>query len=127
MNWFCAYMACAITFDYIMCMTLFMAIIVAHERRDQARGVPAVAYERAAAETSPLPGTRTRYNRRYNRNNREQQLGIDGRQAGGPRERFNSRPPREASTQTPEDSTETLKKDSTETLKRVQRRPRRVG
>ena len=55
-NWFCAYMACAITFDYIMCMTLFMAIIVAHERRDQARGVPAVAYERAAAETSPLPG-----------------------------------------------------------------------
>ena len=55
MNWFCAYMACAITFDYIMCMTLFMAIIVAHERRDQARGVPAVAYERSAAETSPLP------------------------------------------------------------------------
>ena len=58
---------------------------------------------------------------RYNRNNRKQQLGIDGRQAGGPRERFNTDPPRprEASTQTlKKDSTETLKKDSTETLKR---------
>ena len=90
MNWFCAYMACAITFDYIMCMTLFMAIIVAHERRDQARGVPAVAYDRAAAETSPLPGLELDTIEGTIETTGTQQLGIDGRQAGGPRERFNT-------------------------------------
>ena len=98
-NWFCAYMACAITFDYIMCMTLFMAIIVAHERRDQARGVPAVAYERAAAETSPLPGLEL--------DTIEGTIETTGASAGTP----------EDSTETPEASTETPKKGSTETPK----------
>lgn len=106
MNWFCAYMACAITFDYIMCMTLFMAIIVAHERRDQARGVPAVAYERSAAETSPLPGFELDTIETTGSNN---SVSTVAKLVG----------PEKGSTQTPKkDSTETLKKDSTETLKK---------
>ena len=114
MNWFCAYMACAITFDYIMCMTLFMAIIVAHERRDQARGVPAVAYERAAAETSPLPGLEL--------DTIEGTIGTTGRNNSGSTvaklvgpEKGSTQTPKalagtpEDSTQTPEASTETPK------------------
>ena len=113
MNWFCAYMACAITFDYIMCMTLFMAIIVAHERRDQARGVPAVAYERAAAETSPLPGLELETIETTGSNN----SGSTVAKLVGP-EKGSTQTTPEDSTQTPEASTETLKKDSTETLKK---------
>ena len=127
MNWFCAYMACAITFDYIMCMTLFMAIIVAHERRDQARGVPAVAYERAAAETSPLPGLEL--------DTIEGTIGTTGSNNSGSTvaklvgpEKGSTQTPKalagtpedstqtpEASTETPKGSTQTLKKGSTET------------
>ena len=109
-NWFCAYMACAITFDYIMCMTLFMAIIVAHERRDQARGVPAVAYERAAAETSPLPGLELDTIETTGRNN----SGSTVAKLVGP-EKGSTQTPKalagtpEDSTQTPEASTETPK------------------
>ena len=122
MNWFCAYMACAITFDYIMCMTLFMAIIVAHERRDQARGVPAVAYERAAAETSPLPGleldtieVQSKQPEATTRDRRSPSWWAPRKVQHRPR-RLTETP--EGSTQTPKkDSTETLKKDSTETLK----------
>ena len=107
MNWFCAYMACAITFDYIMCMMLFMAIIVAHERRDQARGVPAVAYERAAAETSPLTGLEFDTIETTGSNN----SGSTVAKLVGPEK---------GSTQTPKkDSTQTLKKDSTETPKKA--------
>ena len=58
-NWFCAYMACAILFDFLLCLTLFMAVIVWHERRDQAKGLPAIAYKKSAAETVPLPGLET--------------------------------------------------------------------
>ena len=47
-NWFCAYMACAILFDFLLCVTLFMAVIVWHERRDQAKGLPAIAYNKSA-------------------------------------------------------------------------------
>ena len=122
MNWFCAYMACAITFDYIMCMTLFMAIIVAHERRDQARGVPAVAYERSAAETSPLPAleldTIAGTIETTGRNNSESTVA----KLVGP-EKDSTQTPKalagtpEDSTETPEASTETPKKGSTETPK----------
>ena len=109
MNWFCAYMACAITFDYIMCMTLFMAIIVAHERRDQARGVPAVAYDRAAAETSPLPGSEF--------DTIEGTIETTGRNNSGSTV-AKLVGPEKGSTQTPKkDSTETPKKGSTETSK----------
>ena len=111
MNWFCAYMACAITFDYIMCMTLFMAIIVAHERRDQARGVPAVAYERAAAETSPLPGLELETIETTGSNN----SGSTVAKLVGPEKGSTQTTPK-ASTKTLEDSTQT-QKDSTETLK----------
>ena len=117
MNWFCAYMACAITFDYIMCMTLFMAIIVAHERRDQASGVPAVAYERSAAETSPLPGLEFDTIETTGSNN----SGSTVAKLVGPEKDSTQTPKALAgtpkdSTQTPEASTETLK-DSTETPK----------
>ena len=105
-------MACAITFDYIMCMTLFMAIIVAHERRDQARGVPAVAYERAAAETSPLPGFEFDTIETTGRNN----SGSTVAKLVGPEKGSTQTTPK-ASTKTLEDSTETLKKDLTETSK----------
>ena len=104
-------MACAITFDYIMCMTLFMAIIVAHERRDQARGVPAVAYERAAAETSPLPALELDTIETTGRNN----SGSTVAKLVGPEKGSTQTP--EASTETPEASTETPKKGSTETPK----------
>ena len=117
MNWFCAYMACAITFDYIMCMTLFMTIIVAHERRDQASGVPAVAYERSAAETSPLPGLEFDTIETTGSNN----SGSTVAKLVGPEKDSTQTPKALAgtpkdSTQTPEASTETLK-DSTETPK----------
>ena len=117
MNWFCAYMACAITFDYIMCMTLFMTIIVAHERRDQASGVPAVAYERSAAETSPLPGLEFDTIETTGSNN----SGSPVAKLVGPEKDSTQTPKALAgtpkdSTQTPEASTETLK-DSTETPK----------
>ena len=109
MNWFCAYMACAITFDYIMCMTLFMAIIVAHERRDQARGVPAVAYDRAAAETSPLPGSEFDTIEGTIETTGSNNSGSTVAKLVGPEK---------GSTQTPKkDSTETPKKGSTETSK----------
>ena len=116
-NWFCAYMACAITFDYIMCMTLFMTIIVAHERRDQASGVPAVAYERSAAETSPLPGLEFDTIETTGSNN----SGSTVAKLVGPEKDSTQTPKALAgtpkdSTQTPEASTETLK-DSTETPK----------
>jgi len=104
-------MACAITFDYIMCMTLFMAIIVAHERRDQARGVPAVAYERAAAETSPLPGLELETIETTGSNN----SGSTVAKLVGPEKGSTQTTPK-ASTKTLEDSTQT-QKDSTETLK----------
>ena len=117
MNWFCAYMACAITFDYIMCMTLFMTIIVAHERRDQASGVPAVAYERSAAETSPLPGLEFDTIETTGSNN----SGSTVAKLVGPEKDSTQTPKALAgtpkdSTQTLEASTETLK-DSTETPK----------
>jgi hypothetical protein len=35
--------------------TLFLAIVVIYERRDDANGVPAEAYKLAAKETCPLP------------------------------------------------------------------------
>jgi len=120
-NWFCAYMACAITFDYIMCMTLFMAIIVAHERRDQARGVPAVAYERAAAETSPLPGLEFDTIETTGSNNSGSTVAkLVGPEKGSTQtlKKDSTETPKKGSTQTlKKDSTETLKKDSTETLK----------
>ena len=103
MNWFCAYMACAITFDYIMCMTLFMAIIVAHERRDQASGVPAVAYERSAAETSPLPGLEFDTIETTGSNN----SGSTVAKLVGPEK--DSTQNQKGSTETPEGSTETPK------------------
>ena len=114
MNWFCAYMACAITFDYIMCMTLFMAIIVAHERRDQARGVPAVAYERAAAETSPLPALELDTIEGTIETTGSNNSGSTVAKLVGP-EKDSTQTPK-ASTQTPEASIET-QKGSTETLK----------
>ena len=114
MNWFCAYMACAITFDYIMCMTLFMAIIVAHERRDQARGVPAVAYERAAAEMSPLPGLELDTIETTGSNNSESTVA----KLVGPEKDSTETTPKKDSTETPKKgSTETQKKGSTETPK----------
>ena len=51
-NWFCAYMACAILFDFLLCVTLFMAVIVWHERRDQAKGLPAISMTKSV-EISP--------------------------------------------------------------------------
>ena len=102
-NWFCAYMACAITFDYIMCMTLFMTIIVAHERRDQASGVPAVAYERSAAETSPLPGLEFDTIETTGSNN----SGSTVAKLVGPEK--DSTQTQKGSTETPEGSTETPK------------------
>ena len=114
-NWFCAYMACAITFDYIMCMTLFMAIIVAHERRDQARGVPAVAYERAAAETSPLPGLELDTIEGTIETTGRNNSGSTVAKLVGPEKGSTQTTPK-ASTKTLEDSTQT-QKDSTETLK----------
>ena len=114
-NWFCAYMACAITFDYIMCMTLFMAIIVAHERRDQARGVPAVAYERAAAETSPLPGLEFDTIEGTIETTGSNNSGSTVAKLVGPEKGSTETTPK-SSTETPEASTQT-QKGSTETLK----------
>ena len=92
-------------------MTLFMAIIVAHERRDQARGVPAVAYDRAAAETSPLPGSEF--------DTIEGTIETTGRNNSGSTV-AKLVGPEKGSTQTPKkDSTQTLKKDSTETPKKA--------
>ena len=98
-------------------MTLFMAIIVAHERRDQASGVPAVAYEKSAAETSPLPGLEFDTIETTGSNN----SGSTVAKLVGPEKDSTQTPKALAgtpkdSTQTPEASTETLK-DSTETPK----------
>lgn len=54
-HWFCVYAAAAILADFIAQMTLFLAIVLIHETRDQAAGSPARAYARAARETVPLP------------------------------------------------------------------------
>ena len=54
-HWFCVYAAAAILADFIAQMSLFLAIVLIHETRDQAAGSPARAYARAARETVPLP------------------------------------------------------------------------
>ena len=96
-------------------MTLFMAIIVAHERRDQARGVPAVAYDRAAAETSPLPGSEFDTIEGTIETTGRNNSGSTVAKLVGPEKGSTQTP--EASTETPEASTETPKKGSTETSK----------
>lgn len=54
-QWFCIYASAAIVCDFLLQMSLFLAILLLHEERDQTNGVPAMAYELAATETTPLP------------------------------------------------------------------------
>ena len=54
-HWFCVYAAVAILCDFLAQMSFFLAIVLVHETRDQAAGIPARAYAQAAAETAPLP------------------------------------------------------------------------
>ena len=102
-------------------MTLFMTIIVAHERRDQASGVPAVAYERSAAETSPLPALELDTIEGTIETTGSNNSGSTVAKLVGPEKDSTQTPKALAgtpkdSTQTLEASTETLK-DSTETPK----------
>jgi hypothetical protein len=54
-HWFCVYAAVAILCDFLAQMSVFLAIVLVHETRDQAAGIPARAYAQAATETAPLP------------------------------------------------------------------------